>query len=145
MIKYNLHCGTQEVYCEWPLQYCFDNEVCRYCSTDVCHNPPDQCKYMCEYFKLQDPSYKENQRNTTCEDLEHRKVCFEKMSFIFGCIDIAGILVCMITGILLSLRTKTIFSQHSIHCFSFPRKHKQRTICATDITEMTSMCVPSGN
>ena len=58
MIKYNLHCGTQEVYCEWPLQYCFDNEVCRYCSTDVCHNPPDQCKYMCEYFKLQDPSYK---------------------------------------------------------------------------------------
>ena len=58
MIKFDLLCGTQEVYCEWPLQYCFDNEVCRHCSTDVCHNPLDQCKYMCEYFKFQDPSYK---------------------------------------------------------------------------------------
>ena len=36
---------------------------------------------------------------------------------------------------------------HFITCFrcSFPRKDKQRTICATDGTEMTSMCVPSGN
>ena len=22
----------------------------------MCHNPPDQCKFMCEYLKLQDPS-----------------------------------------------------------------------------------------
>lgn len=51
-IKYNFQCG--EVSCEGPLQYCSDENVCLYCSMDLCQSltPPDQCQFQCKKLQL---------------------------------------------------------------------------------------------
>lgn len=50
-VKYRFQCG--ESFCDGPRQYCDDDHVCRYCSTDLCRNPPDQCQYQCILYQQQ--------------------------------------------------------------------------------------------
>lgn len=50
-IEYRFQCG--EGFCDGPRQYCADDDVCRYCSTDLCRNPPDQCQYQCILYQQQ--------------------------------------------------------------------------------------------
>lgn len=52
-IKYNFQCG--EVSCEGPLHYCSDDNVCLYCSMDLCQSPspPDQCQPQCKKLQLE--------------------------------------------------------------------------------------------
>lgn len=51
--KYTFQCG--EVSCEGPLHYCSDDNVCLYCSMDLCQSPspPDQCQLQCKKLQLE--------------------------------------------------------------------------------------------
>lgn len=50
--KYNFQCG--DFFCEGPLQYCSDDNVCLYCSMDLCQSqyPPKQCQLQCKKRQL---------------------------------------------------------------------------------------------
>lgn len=52
-VKYTFQCG--EVSCEGPLHYCSDDNVCLYCSMDLCQSPspPDQCQLQCKKLQLE--------------------------------------------------------------------------------------------
>lgn len=53
-VKYNIQC--REVFCEGPLQYWSDDNVCLYCNLDLCQSqtPPNQCQPLCKNLQLMD-------------------------------------------------------------------------------------------
>lgn len=53
-VKYNIQC--REFFCEGPLQYCSDDNVCLYCNLDLCQSqtPPNQCQPLCKNLQLMD-------------------------------------------------------------------------------------------
>lgn len=72
-IEYRFQCG--EGFCDGPRQYCADDDVCRYCSIDLCRNPPDQCRYQCIKSQLQNLKGKST---TTQDTLNVRNLKFLK-------------------------------------------------------------------
>lgn len=72
-IEYRFQCG--ENFCDGPRQYCADDDVCRYCSIDLCRNPPDQCRYQCILSQLQN---RKGEFSTTQNTLNVRNLKFLK-------------------------------------------------------------------
>eukprot|EP00105_Crassostrea_gigas_P031542 XP_011454272.1 PREDICTED: uncharacterized protein LOC105347075 isoform X2 [Crassostrea gigas] len=153
-IEYRFQCG--EGFCDGPRQYCADDDVCRYCSIDLCRNPPDQCRYQCIISQLQNRKELCTTKKNITEKITERnknEISFDESIFIAGCAVLAFIVMSIIIGLIYfgwirnttpCINVKNCF----VKCYrcSCDENQRRKTEYITDGgEEMTSMCVPSGN
>lgn len=156
-VKYTFQCG--EVSCEGPLHYCSDDNVCLYCSMDLCQSPspPDQCQLQCKKLQLEiikehcDEMMKHMRNSTKDNESDMQGYCFDiyHLSGIFTASVVVAIII-VFTAIQLWKRCRNRKNDAIVNdahfdkcwCFSYQEKRKQNTTCPSE--EMTAMCVPSG-
>lgn len=150
-VKYRFQCG--ESFCDGPRQYCDDDHVCRYCSTDLCRNPPDQCRYQCILSQKQiRKTFCKTTKNITGELTERNgnKISFDKSIFVAGCAVLAFIVMSIIIGLIYFgwIRNTTPCVNEGncfVNCYSCTKNQRRKRAYINDGGEETSVCVPSGN
>lgn len=157
--KYNFQCG--DVFCEGPLQYCSDDNVCLYCSMDLCQSqyPPKQCQLQCKKLQLGkikehcDEMIKHISNSTKDNESDMQGYCLDiyHLSGIFTASVVIAIIIVFIASQLwkrCTCRNKKNAALVNVEhfdkccCFSYQEKRKLHATCPSE--EMTAICVPSG-